>query len=40
MENALYKYLFIIIIIILSLPCVNNSTSEDANRVRAKWNSE
>lgn len=39
MENALYKYLFIItIIIILSLPCVNNS--EDANRVRAKWNSE
>lgn len=39
MENALYKYLFTIIII-LSLPCVNNSTSEDANRVRAKWNSE
>ena len=37
MENALYKYLFIIIII-LSLLCVNNS--EDVNRVRAKWNSE
>ena len=37
MENALYKYLFIIIII-LSLLCVNNS--EDVNGVRAKWNSE